>query len=145
MKYAIIAAVCIVALLLCSCRAKEQSKPEPPVTQTVTFRNGVKDADVWILPDTEANRKTTVWGTATAAKVKTGEDREAPLCDPGDNGLYLFRMIDTDSFYYSASGIELKAGWTMRLTGEDLHSITLAVTDENGALQRSYEVFAARL
>ena len=145
MKYAIIAAACILALLLCSCRTKEQSEPEPPVTQTVTFHNGVKDADVWILPDTEANRKTTVWGTATAAKVKTGEDRETPLCAPGDGGLYLFRMIDTDGFYYSASGIELKAGWTMRLTGEDLHAITLAVTDENGALQQSCEVFAARL
>ena len=140
-----IAVSIITLLLLCSCRAKEQTEMEKPNPQTVTFVNGVQDADVWILPQTAENLKTTLWGTATASKVQTGESREAPLCEPGDDGLYLLRMIDTDHFYYSVNGITLQAGWTMRLAGEDMHSVTLEVTDENGALNGTYKVFAARL
>ena len=112
---------------------------------TVTFVNGVRDADVWILPETAENLKTTLWGTATAAKVATGERRETPLCAPGDDGLYILRMIDTDHFYYSANGITLQPGWTLEIKGAELHHITLEVTDENGVLNNSYKVFAARL
>jgi rhodanese-related sulfurtransferase len=113
--------------------------------QTVWFLNGVKDADVWILPQTESNLKTTVWGTATASKVQTGERRETSLCAPGDGGYYMLRMIDAEHFYYSANSITLKAGWTLEIKGDDLHSVTLEVSDENGALVSTYEVFAARL
>ena len=156
-------AIALTALLLFTgCGAKEQAadggKPasaqsgqneanemKSQSNQTVTFVNGLQEADVWILPETPENQKTTVWGTATLAKVKTGERREAPLSAPGDEGLYMLRMIDTEHFYYSAGGITLQAGWTMEVKGADLHSVTLEVTDEAGVLQRSYEVFAARL
>ena len=113
--------------------------------KTVTFINGVKDADVWILPKTEKNLKTTVWGKATVSKVKTGESRQTELPQPGDDGLYILRMIDTDSFFYSADGITLEDGWTIQIKGDDLESVTLEVSDENGALKNTYEVFAARL
>ena len=113
--------------------------------KTVTFINGVKDADVWILPKTEKNLKTTVWGKATVSKVKTGESRQTVLPQPGDDGLYILRMIDTDSFFYSADGITLEDGWTIQIKGDDLKSVTLEVSDENGALKNTYEVFAARL
>lgn len=135
-------------LLLCGCKANRTppATDTPPASdQTVTFINGVKDADVWILPETEANRKTTVWGTATASDVKTDESRQAPLCDAGESGLYLIRMIDTDHMFYSANGVALESGWTVRVAGEDLRSVTAEVTDENGVLQGTYEVFAARL
>ena len=146
MKRVVFIAACFLALLLlCSCKEKEQNSMETPSDQTVVFRNGVKDADVWILPQTKDNLKTTLWGTATVSNVKTGESREAPLCDPGDDGLYILRMIDSSHFYYSANGIVLKAGWTMEIKGSDLHSITVEVTDENGVLNHTYEVFAARL
>jgi hypothetical protein len=150
MKRTAIYAACALALaLLGGCGAKApgaaETPKETPNVQTVTFINGVTDADVWILPETEQNRKTTVWGTATAAKVKTGERREAPLCAPGDEGLYMLRMIDTDHFYYSAGGITLEAGWTMEIKGDSLQSLTLEVKDETGALNAAYEVFAARL
>lgn len=59
--------------------------------KTVTFVNAVHNADVWILPQTAANLKTTVWGTPSIAKAKTGESRSAPLCAPGEDGFYLFR------------------------------------------------------
>ncbi|MEE0958060.1 MAG: hypothetical protein UH734_08285, partial [Ruminococcus sp.] len=113
--------------------------------KTVTFVNRVNETDLWILPKTEKNLKTTVWGTAAASKVKTGESRQVPLCDPGDGGLYLIRMIDTDSFYYSANDVALEAGWTIEIKQNDTHGATAEVKDENGALKKTYEVFSARL
>ena len=124
---------------------REIGKENTMKIETVWFVNGVKDADIWILPQTEKNLKTTVWGTATASGVKTGERRETPLCDPGDDGLCMFRMIDTDHYYYSANGITLKVGWTLQLKQNDLHAVTLEVSDENGVLIQTYNVFAARL
>lgn len=112
---------------------------------TITFINSVSDADVWILADTEANLKTTLWGKATISKIPKGENRQAPLCEPGDEGLYLFRMIDTDKYYYSVDHIAIEDGWTVEIKGEELHLITIEVTDVNGALVNTYEVFAARL
>ena len=114
-------------------------------TVKITVINDVAEADIWILADTEANRKTTLWGTATVKKMAEGESRETMICEPGDNGQYLFRMIDADKFYYSADALSLEEGWTLRVSGEDIGSITLEVTDENGVLQNTYEVFCARL
>ena len=143
------ALLCFAAmLLLCGCKANHTppANDAPPATgQTVTFINGVKDADVWLLPDTEANRKTTVWGTATVSGVKTDESRQAPLCDAGEGGLYLIRMIDVDHIYYSADAVALQAGWTVRITGTDLRAVAVEVSDENGVLQNTYEAFAASL
>ena len=146
MKKTVIFVVSLLILsLLCGCAKGEQNEMEITSGKTITLINGVQDADIWILPRTEKNLKTTVWGTATAAGVKTGESRSAPLCDPGDDGLYLFRMIDTDSFYYSAGDITLEAGWSMEIKGSDLHDIIIEVKDENGQLNNTYQVFAARL
>ena len=113
--------------------------------ETVWFVNGVQDADIWILPQTEDNMKTTLWGTASVSGVKTGERRETPLCEPGDDGLRMLRMIDTRHFYYSANGITLKAGWTLQVKQNDLHAVTLELSDENGVLISTYNVFSARL
>ena len=132
----------ITMLLLGGCGAKSTDSVN---NKTVNFVNGVKDADVWILPETEENLKTTLWGTATASGVKTNESCKAPLCDAGDDGLYIIRMIDTDNIFYSANGIALEAGWTVRITGEDLKSVKVEVTDENGVLKNTYEAFAASL
>ena len=129
-------------LLLCSCKTNQTA---PVNNKTVTFINEVKDADVWILPETEENLKTTLWGTATVSGIKKNESRKAPLCDAGEDGLYIIRMIDTDSIYYSAGGIALESEWTVRITGNDLHSIMVEVTDENDVLKNTYSVFAASL
>ena len=129
-------------LFLCSCKTNQTA---PVNNKTVTFINEVKDADVWILPETEENLKTTLWGTATVSGIKKNESRKAPLCDAGEDGLYIIRMIDTDSIYYSAGGIALESGWTVRITGNDLQSIMVEVTDENDVLKNTYSVFAASL
>ena len=148
MKKTLIAAICFMTLLLlCGCNPKEQDDMKIKVNstgKTVNFVNGVTEADVWILPDTEANRKTSLWGTATVSKIPTGETRQAPLCEPGDEGLYMLRMIDADSYYYSVNGITLQADWTIEIR-EDDHQYFVEVSDENGKLQSTLEVFAARL
>ena len=149
MKKALFIIVWLLALtVLCGCTEKEQDNMETTgITsdKTVTVINGVSDADVWILPDTEANRKTSLWGTATVSKIRTGESRQAPLCEPGDGGLYLLRMIDADGFYYSASGVTLGDGYTVRISENELRAVTAEVADENGVILNTYEVFSARL
>lgn len=115
------------------------------VTAAVTIRNGVTEADVWLLPDTAENRSTSLWGTATEAKVKTEESRKAALPEPGDDGRYLLRMIDTDGMYYSADGLTLANGWQIEIREVDIMRVTATVTDENGAVQSVYDVFSAHL
>ena len=138
------AAVCLLGLLLlCGCQLKERIEMEPTSTKAVNFVNAVRDADAWILPQTAANLKTTVWGTATVPKAKMGESREVPLGAAGDGGVYIFRMIDVDGFFYSASGIVLEDGWRVKVGGED--GVVLEVRDGGGVLQKMHEVFVARL
>lgn len=144
MKKAVLIFVCLFMLLLCGCNSEEQSDMDNK-SGTVTVINKIKDADIWILPQTEKNLKTTVWGTATVSKLKTSESRQAPLCEPGDDGLYIFRMIDTDSFYYSANGIKLESGDTLEIKENDDKACALEVRDENGNVKNTYEVFSARL
>ena len=143
-KTALIYICLIAALLLCGCGVKEQNNMEITSNKTVTFINDVKDADLWILPKTEENLKTTVWGAATA-KIKQGESRRVPLCEPGDDGHYILRMIDTDGFFYSAGDIELESGWTVHIRETDPNTVSVEVIDENGDTQNTYEVFKARL
>lgn len=146
MKKAVLPALCLLALLfLWGCKAKEPSDMPDMTVMSVTFINSVEDADVWLLPQTEANLKTTVWGSATVPAVKAGESRQAPVCEPGDGGLYIFRMIDSKSFFYSANGIALEDGWTVHIKGGARQDFYLEVADENGAANKTYEVFAARL
>ena len=116
-----------------------------PCTRTVTFRNEVRDADVWILPQTPEILKTTVWGTPTVPKAKAGESRQVPLPAPGDGGFHVFRMIDADGFFHSANGIALEDGWTLAVKGGGLQPVILEISAENGVPQQTREVFSARL
>ena len=144
MKKAVLIFVCLFMLLLCGCNSEEQSDMDNK-NGTVTVINKVKDADIWILPQTEKNLKTTVWGTATVSKLKTDESRQAPLCEPGDDGLCIFRMIDTDSFYYSANGIKLENGDTLEIKETEAQICALEIRGENGKVKNTYDVFSARL
>ena len=147
MKKLLFIAVCvIVGLLLAACR-KTPAKPENPAPADgvgVTLRNEAKEADFWIIPDTEANRKTTLWGTATAAKLETGGEREITLGAPA--GQFLLRVIDTDSWYHAASGVAIREGDALLLMPDpdNDRALILEVTSADGAAQ-TYEVFSARL
>lgn len=116
-----------------------------PCTRTVTFRNEVRDADVWILPQTPEILKTTVWGTPTVPKAKRGESRQVPLREPGEGGFHVFRMIDAEGFFHSANGIVLEDGWTLEIAGGGLQPVVLAISDGNGVLRQTRETFSARL
>ncbi|MBR4720897.1 MAG: hypothetical protein IK057_03965 [Clostridia bacterium] len=132
----------ITMLLLCGCNATGTDNAK---SNTVTLINEVKDADIWILPKTEENLKTTVWGKATVSGIKINETCKAPLCEAGENGFYIIRMIDTDNIFYSVDDLVLKSGWTVRIMGDDLQSVKLEVMDESGVLKNIYDVFAASL
>ena len=144
-KTALIIVFLMAMLIACGCENGEQSNMEIEKTKQITFINELNSADVWILPQTEQNLKTTVWGTAIISKADTDQSVSAMIPEPSEDGLYIFRMIDTDGYYYSANGLTIEAGWTVKILGEDLNSVTIEVTDENGALQKTYEAFAARL
>ena len=113
--------------------------------RTITIINGVYEASIWILPDTEANRKTTLWGTATVSKIQADSSSQAGIDKPGDNGKYLFRMIDTEHMYYSSENLILEDGWTLEIKGDIRSGVTIEVMDKDGNLNAAYEVFAARL
>lgn len=145
MKKAVSVMLCLFILLLfCNCSTKESEPVQTTYDRSVTVVNGINEADIWILPKTEDNLKTTLWGTATAGKVKLHETREISLGKPGDNGLYIFRMIDIDKMYYSAEDIVIEDGWTLEIKGGSLDAVSIDVIDKDGNTT-TYEVFAARL
>ena len=152
MKKAISTALCLISLLLlCSCGTKDQidmkitKKTEPVNVGTVVLVNEIKDADIWILPMTAKNLKTTLWGTATVRALETGKRAGAPLCEPGPDGLYIFRMIDSGSFYYSANSLVLKDGYTLTVKEDETGRAFLEIADGSGNLTETAELFSARL
>ena len=76
----------------------------------ITFQNDVQPARVWILRDTESNRKTSVWGTAMI-EAEQLKKRYHPGIPKSDDDKYLFRMIDTDGIYYEADIPTLQDDW----------------------------------
>ena len=135
----------LLMLLASACSGQGEPTMDVKTLGSVTVINGIQDADMWIIPQTEQNLKTTLWGTATAAKVKPGETRQAALCEPGDDGLYLLRMIDTDGYYYSANGLSLEANWTIQIREDDMHAVTADVLNADGDIVATYELFSAKL
>ncbi len=126
----------------CGKQEEEPVTVEEEVCQ-YTFRNRAVEADVWIIPDTEANRKTTVWGSATVKGSRP--DTDSPI-DPEDSDKYLFRMIDSSKMYYSADAIEIPENGIIEIRSEENSmEAELEVFDENGDSQAVYEVFKARL
>ena len=145
MKKAVSVMLCLFTLLLfCNCNTKESETVPVTYDRTIALINSVNEADIWILPKTEENLKTTLWGTATVGKMQLHESREVQLEAPADNGLYIFRMIDTDKMYYSAEDIIIEDGWTLEIKGESINSVSIDVTDKDGNTT-TYEVSAARL
>ena len=110
-----------------SCKPKPQ---EAANTISVTLQNGVEEADFWVLPQTEKNVKSTVWGTPTASKLKAGERKEVSVAE-GEK--YIVRIIDTGHGYYAANDIVLGNGYSIKFkTAETKYEAALAVLDENG-------------
>ncbi len=113
---------------------------------TVTFTNEINKSDVWILPETEENLKTTLWGEATAADLEKDESREVNP-EPLDGvGTYILRIIDEDQMYYSANGITLKDRDKLVLRkGDNSMTAILDVFSVGADTVQSYTVSMARL
>ena len=100
---------------------------------SVTFVNGVEDADIWILPQTDENLGTTLWGTPT---LKDSVKDTIGTCRvKGGAENYIVRIIDADEAYYAASDFILLDGYTVRFTSDtDKYDAALTVIDENGSV-----------
>lgn len=121
----------------CGCATEQEN------VKMIVFENQVTAGDIWILPQTQENLKTTVWGKATISMLETNQSQEAMIED--GEGLYIFRMIDSEKFFYSADNIELEEGWTMVIKEKDIALYQLEVFNEKGTLVETYEVFGAKL
>ncbi len=150
-KMVLLALLFLFGILLLGCKTREEPKMDsvPPNAENdagITFINGVKEADIWILPATEENLKTTLWGTATIAKLKTDEAHQLSLQALGGPGDYIIRMIDTGGMYYASDRIPLEEGYSLQIKADDLPmSVVLEVMNADGVLVETYSVFAARL
>lgn len=141
----------LLGILLSACKNREQTSQEQEAASSgggpsVTFINDIGEADVWILPETERNLKTTVWGTPSLKKIAAGENRPLILSAPGQSGLYIVRAIDKRGMYYAANGVALEEGCSVRLKeGGELMSAIIEVTAKDGKAVKAYSAFAARL
>lgn len=89
----------------------------------VTFVNEAEEADIWILPRTEDNMKTAVWGKATIGKLPVGEKREIFLRESGETEKWIIKIISGNR-HYSVSDISLHEEDTIFFRSE--------TKDENG-------------
>ena len=148
MKKYVIMMICLLLLLsLSGCKKENEEENVKVVGETIeiTFINETEEAtDVWVLPDIEANRKTSIWGKAMIAKLPVGSEEKVKV-EKQEEDSYLLRVIDKDQLYYEANEIIIKDGYTLRLILDREHFVaSLEVKDEAGNVS-TYEVFCASL
>ena len=127
------------ALTLFACQKQEEAKPEETETSTtgemmkIRFVNEVEDTDLWILPQTEKNLKTSLWGTATVAMLKKEDAIEVAIEETSDH-LYILRLIDQRGALYSANDFELHDGDTIVFDAidDDFVRARLTLLDKEG-------------
>ena len=126
-------------LTLFACQKQEEAKPEETETSTtgemmkIRFVNEVEDTDLWILPQTEKNLKTSLWGTATVAMLKKEDAIEVAIEETSDH-LYILRLIDQRGALYSANDFELHDGDTIVFDAidDDFVRARLTLLDKEG-------------
>ena len=112
----------------------------------ITFVNEVEEADIWILPQTDENLKTTLWGTATVGKLGAGETAEVCLTESDDAQAWLIRIIDGNLAYYSALDLKLEDGFQIVFRSENSKfEAVIEVLDQNGTVVSSAQAFTGML
>ena len=112
----------------------------------LTIVNEAIDADFWILPQTEANLRTTVWGTATAGDLGKEETAEISLRETYEADSWMIRIIDKGHALYSANDLVLSDGCQIVFKTEaSLSEAVIEVTDQEGSLIYSAPVFSGVL
>ena len=115
-------------------------------TVSVSFQNEVEEADVWLLPQTEENLKTSLWGTPSAGALEKGESVELTLTNPGYAEAWLVRIIDRNKAYYSAQDLKLEDGYTVVFKSEgSKFDAVIELHDASGAVVFSAEAFTGVL
>lgn len=118
------------------------NNPEQDAAVTVTFVNDVYDADIWILPQTEENLETSLWGTATIGKLSKGAKADIAISDIAEDDMYIVRIIDTNQAFYSANDLLLEDGYTIHFATEDRpYDSTIDVLDREGNMISSEHAF----
>ncbi|ETP72807.1 hypothetical protein UYO_1224 [Lachnospiraceae bacterium JC7] len=115
-------------------------------TITIGFVNKVMPGDVWIIENTEVNRKKSVWGTASVKSNELEKEYSASIRkNPEDS--YLFRMIDSQHIYYALDDMILRDGYSIMIFESDseFEDIKIAVYDEKGEQTEERKVFNAAL
>lgn len=121
---------------------KNKAEQAESKTISVTVINEVIEADIWVLPQTEKNLKSSLWGTATISKLKAGDNKTVALSSVDDNEKYIVRIIDADKAYYSASDMVLGDGYTIRFkTGNTKFDSEIVSLDQNGTILLSKAAF----
>lgn len=137
-----------VMLGLFGCGKQKTPPQNAKVDDMIEIRvlNQIGAADIWVLPNTEENRKTTVWGKAMVSRNIVPDDEGTTVTIPVGTDEYLFRMIDTDEMYYEANGIVLDDHQSLVIReGEEDMTAVVAVYSAEGTLMAEYDVFMARL
>ena len=148
------------SLIFCGCIKVKPADPDPPGSDepaipaapaeddgsVITFINKREETDVWILPDTDENRKLSLWGTPTIKALGEGKQAELSLSALGGPGMYVIHMINPDDMYYGVSEVRIEAGYTLVFrTGDWVGAYELEVRDADGETVKVYEVFGAML
>ena len=108
----------------------------------VTFQNEVEEADVWILPQTEENLKTSLWGTPSVGKLGAGKSAELFLTEDENAEAWLVRIIDDNKAYYSAQDLKLEDGYSVIFKSEGSKSeAVIEVQDQSGTVVFTAEAF----
>lgn len=110
----------------------------------ISVKNKINKADVWIISDTEKNRKTSVWGKATFKDMEVQNKYKSAKVS-ADTEKYLIRVIDKDGMYYSADGITLKKHQYIVLKCKDKFSAIVEVYSDETTKTAEYKMFVARL
>lgn len=149
MKKAILILMGVSVMLgLFGCGRQKTTPQNNKVDDMIEIRvsNQIGAADIWVLPDVETNRKTTVWGEATVSRSTPLDGEEICVTIPAESEQYLFRMIDTDEMYYEVDGVALEAGQSLVIReGEGDMTAVVEVYDAERMLLAEYPVFMARL
>ncbi len=118
---------------LFGCKKKNIDSDVKEKSISVEVLNELNEADIWIIPDNEENRKTTVWGKATVSGIKLNEKEVFTITIQDSIESFIINVIDIDKMYYSSNDVKLLDGYKLTLKkGEDILSSTLIVTDCNG-------------
>lgn len=112
----------------------------------VTLINAVDTADFWILPQSDENLKTSLWGKATAKNLEAGTQCELTLTKTDEDDLFIVRIIDSDHAYFSANDIRLDDGYSIRFKTEDSKfDAVIEILDADGKILNTQGAFVGML